>query len=428
MTLTPKGYQSRLIDKQFARYLKLFGAVEIRGPKWCGKTWTALNRCEDKVLIADPSNNYANKALAQLDPKAVLQGKHPLLVDEWQEVPGLWDAVREAVDANPDSGAYVLTGSSRPRETKKQPIHSGTGRIASIDMHPMTLTESGDSTNEVSLSSLFAEPDQSIRGRARYGLDNIIDLAIRGGWPRAINASSEDGALIAKEYIRSITTGDNLEIDGVSFSPDKLGVFLRSLARNTATLVSNETIRKDTATSNDPALSRTSFTDYLNYLKRIYMVWEQPAFKPNLRSATRFRTSPKRHLADPSLAVACMQAGPRKLKTQLKTFGFIFETMVARDLLVYSQCFGATLSHYRDNSNLEVDAIIETDDGYAAIEVKLGAAQEEEAAASLTAFEKKMIDGKEEAPLFKAIITGVGEFAFTRPDGIHVIPFGCLTV
>ncbi|MDR1185405.1 MAG: DUF4143 domain-containing protein [Coriobacteriales bacterium] len=428
MTLIPNGYRPRLIDEQFARYLKIFGAVEIRGPKWCGKTWTALSRCDDKVLIADPSNDYANKALAQLDPKAVLQGKHPFLVDEWQEVPGLWDAVREAVDESPETGAYVLTGSARPREAKKKPVHSGTGRIASIDMHPMTLTESGDSTKEVSLSSLFVEPKRPIKGRVRYGIDDIIGFAVRGGWPRTANMPPEDGALTAKEYVRSITMGDDIEIDGVAFSPDKLGIFLRSFARNTATLVSNETVRKDTATNDDPALSRTTFTDYINYLKRIYMMWEQPAFRPSLRSATRLRTSPKRHLADPSLAVACMNAGPRKLKQQLKTFGFVFETMVARDLLVYSQCLGGTLMHYRDNSNLEVDAIVETEDGYAAIEVKVGAAQEDEAAASLMAFEKKMVEGKEEAPLFKAVITGTGEFAHTRPDGIHVIPLGCLTL
>jgi predicted AAA+ superfamily ATPase len=428
MTLIPSGYQPRLIDEQFTRYLKVFGAIEIRGPKWCGKTWTALSKCEDKVFIADPSNDYANKALAQLDPRAVLQGKHPFLVDEWQEVPGLWDAVREAVDKNLGAGAYVLTGSAQPRATKKKPVHSGTGRIASIDMHPMTLTESDDSTKEVSLTSLFAEPERPIKGRAYYGIDDIIGLSVRGGWPRAANMLPEDGALMAKEYIHSIITGDDIEIDGVTFSSDKLGIFLRSFARNTATLVSNETVRRDTATNDNSALSRTTFTEYVDYLKRIYMMWEQPAFKPSLRSATRLRTSPKRHLADPSLVVACMNAGSRKLKQQLKTFGFVFETMVARDLLVYSRCLGGTLMHYRDNSNLEVDAIVETEDGYAAIEVKLGAAQEDEAVASLTAFEKKMIEGKEDAPLFKAVITGTGEFAHTRPDGIHVIPLGCLTL
>lgn len=426
MPLKPKGYRPRLIDRQFERCLKIFGAVEICGPKWCGKTWTALSKCEDKVFIADPSGGYENRKLAQIDPKAVLQGKRPLLVDEWQEVPGLWDAVRETVDSDAASGAFVLTGSARPRKTGKKPIHSGTGRIASIDMHPMTLFESGDSTGDVSLASLFEDPGQQIRGRSYLGIDDVIGLAVRGGWPRAVSMDPEDGAFIAGEYVRSITSGNEIEIDGMTYSAEKLGAFLRSFARNTATMVSNETIRKDTAVGDEPAIARTTFVDYMNYLKHIYMVWEQPAFKPNLRSATRLRTSPKRHLADPSLAAACMGAGVKKLKTQIETFGFVFESMVARDLLVYAQCLGGRLMHYRDNSNLEVDAIVEMEDGYAAIEVKTGAAQEDEAAAHLATFEKKMVDGGEEAPLFKAVILGTGRFAHTRPDGVHVIPFGCL--
>lgn len=428
MTLEPKGYRPRIIDNQLSRYLNLFGAVEIRGPKWCGKTWTALSTCMDKVYIADSSNNYATKALAEMDPQSVLQGKHPLLVDEWQEVPGLWDAVRSAVDAHPEPGAFVLTGSSRPHMTKKRPMHTGTGRIVSIDMHPMTLSESGDSTKEVSLSSLFSHPDQSVAGRSRHSLDDIIDLAMRGGWPRTADMSPENGALVAREYVNSITVGEDIEIGGIPYSPDKLGVFLTSLARNTATLVSNETIRKDTALRGEDTLSRTAFTDYLDYLKRIYMMWEQPAFKPGLRSATRLRTSPKRHLADPSLAIACLKAGPQKLKRDLHTFGFVFETMVARDLLVYSQAFGGSLCHYRDNAGLEVDTIIETDDGYAAIEIKLGINQEEEAAASLRRFAAKMLDGGEDAPLLLAVVVGTGEFAHTRPDGVQVIPIGCLTL
>lgn len=399
--------------------------MEIRGPKWCGKTWSGLNQSADEVYIADPANNHATRSLARLDPMSVLQGSHPLLIDEWQEVPGLWDAVRAAVDKNPEPGSYILTGSARPRSNET--LHTGTGRIVSIDMHPMALFESSDSTGEVSLRQLFDEPHSKISGRSRHQLDDIIGLAICGGWPQVVGRSVEDGADIAREYINSIVSGKDIEIAGVKHSPVKLDICLRSLARNTATVANNATIQKDTAKDTDKELSRTSIVDYLGYLQRIYMVWEQKAWQPELRSATRLRTSPKRHLADPSLAAASLKAGPRKLKGDLNAFGFIFETMVARDLLVYTRNLKGELCHYRDNSNLEVDVIIDLEDsGYAAIEVKLGSSQEEKAAANLLRFKRKMKEGKVDVPTFLAVVVGTGEFAHTRADGVHVVPIGCL--
>jgi predicted AAA+ superfamily ATPase len=425
MTLTPAGYQPRIVDAQLTRFLKLFGAVEIHGPKWCGKTWAGLNQSSGKVYIADPAANYATRRLARLAPASVLRGSHPLLVDEWQEAPGLWDAVRAAVDESSDTGLYILTGSARPRP--EETVHRGTGRIVSIDMRPMTLYESGDSTAEVSLRRLFAAPSQRITGRTYHTLDDIIGLAVRGGWPRAVGRTVEEGAGIAKQYINSIIKGKNIENEGIRYSSARLGVLLRSLSRNTATMASNATIRKDTVGQDSSGLARATVLAYLDYLQRIYMVWEQPAWQPELRSATRLRTSPKRHLADPSLAAASLRAGVGKLTRDLLTFGFIFETMVARDLFVYTQNLGGQLCHYRDNSNLEVDAIIELDDGrYAAFEVKLGANQEDEAAASLRRFSAKMKEGGAGAADFLAIVIGTGEFAHTRPDGIHVIPVGCL--
>jgi predicted AAA+ superfamily ATPase len=346
-------------------------------------------------------------------------------VDEWQEAPGLWDAVRASVDQTADTGLYILTGSAQPR--REETIHSGTGRIVGIKMLPMTLFESGDSTGEVSLRQIFDNPEAKISGRTSHTLDDIIALAVRGGWPRAIERPAEDGATIARQYINSIVNGKSIEISGSKYSPVKLAAFLRSFSRNTATLASNATIRKDTNGKNENELARATFSAYLDYLQRIYMVWEQPAWLPELRSATRLRTSPKRHLADPSLAAASLKAGASKLKKDILTFGFIFETMVARDLQVFAQNMGGQLCHYRDNSNLEIDAIVELDDGrFAAIEVKLCAAQEDEAAANLLRFSKKIQDGGASAPEFLATIIGTGQYAHTRPDGVHVIPIGCL--
>jgi predicted AAA+ superfamily ATPase len=425
MTLTPAGYKPRIIDAELARYLKLFGAVEIHGPKWCGKTWAGLNQSHDKVYVADSANNYATRRLAQIDPVSVLQGAYPLLVDEWQEGPGLWDAARASVDQTAATGLYILTGSAQPR--RAETIHSGTGRIIGIKMLPMTLFESGDSTAEVSLRHIFDNPKAKIIGRSSHALDDIIALAVRGGWPRTIERTAEDGALIAKQYINSIVSSKSIEANGSRYSPAKLEIFLRSFSRNTATMVSNATIRKDTTSKSEGELARATVSAYLDYLQRIYMIWEQPAWLPELRSATRLRTAPKRHLADPSLAAASMNAGVQKLKKDLLTFGFIFETMVARDLQVYVQSMGGQLCHYRDNSNLEIDAIVEMDDGrVAAIEVKLGAAQEDEAAANLHRFSKKIQDGGAAAPAFLATIIGTGGFAHTRSDGVHVIPIGCL--
>ncbi|MEG1434790.1 MAG: DUF4143 domain-containing protein [Gordonibacter sp.] len=425
MTLTPAGYRPRVIDAELARCIKLFGAVEIRGPKWCGKTWAGLNQSIDKVYLADPSNGYATRRLAQLDPDSVLQGDHPLLVDEWQAAPGVWDAVRASVDRVPESGLYILTGSAQPH--LKDTIHSGTGRIVSIDMRPMTLFESGDSTAEVSLRNLFDNAETKITGRSPHKLDEIIGLAVRGGWPRAVGLDPEDGALIARQYIKSIVSGKDVEFEGVRYSPAKLEVLLRSLSRNTATMASMSTIQKDTSGASANGLSRSTVIAYVDYLQRIYMVWEQPAWQPELRSATRLRTTPKRHLVDPSLAAASLKAGSQKLKSDLHTFGFVFETMVARDLSMYAQSLDGQLCHYRDNSDLEVDSIIELDDGrYAAIEVKLGADQEDEAAANLVRFAKKMEGGGVDSPVFLAVVVGTGGFAHTRSDGVHVVPIGCL--
>ena len=208
MTLTPTGYRPRVIDAELARCLKLFGAVEIRGPKWCGKTWAGLNQSVDEVYIADPSDGYVTRRLARLDPDSVLQGDHPLLVDEWQAAPGVWDAVRASVDRAPEPGRYILTGSAQP--LLKDTVHSGTGRIVSIDMRPMTLFESGDSTAEVSLEELFDNPGKKIRGRSSHKLDDIIALAVRGGWPRAVGLDPGDGALIARRYIKSIVGGKDV--------------------------------------------------------------------------------------------------------------------------------------------------------------------------------------------------------------------------
>jgi predicted AAA+ superfamily ATPase len=425
MSLTPPGYWPRIIDDELQKLLRLFGAVEVRGPKWSGKTWGALNQGNDVVYIADPQNDYATRSLARIDPASVLIGKHPLVIDEWQEAPGLWDAARFSVDQQSQKGLYILTGSSSPK--LKKPIHSGTGRIVSVDMRPMTLAESQNSSKEVSLKKLFDQPLERIRGRSNHSLDAIIGLALQGGWPETTRAPVADGMEISRQYVRSITEDDLDDDDAPQLSSAKMKQFLRSFARNTATMVGNATIRKDTAESEGAALSLDAISTYIDYFMRIYVLWEQPAWLPEVRSATRIRTSPKRHLVDSSLVAAALSLSPQKLKNDLKTLGFVFETMVARDLYVYANSIHGSLFHYRDNSGLEVDAIIELPDtSYAAIEIKLGANQQDDAAASLLRFISKMERSGASLPVFSAVVVGTGEFAFTRPDGIHVIPIGCL--
>ena len=426
MALRQAGYKTRLVDKKLSEYIKLFGAVSVEGPKWCGKTWTSLNHANSVTYIMDPSGNYSNKNRAELNPSLVLDGKIPHVIDEWQEVPGIWDAVRFDVDKKPGLGKYILTGSvTPPRESYK---HSGTGRIAVLRMRPMTLYESGDSTGTVSLASMFSGKEIKPFS-ADIDLGHLIDITIRGGWPQTLILPLKKAGMVSVEYINAILKNDLFRGDFSKRNSLKLNVLLRSLARNNATTVSETTLTADIGggqSNIDTTLSRKSVIDYIADLKRIFVIEDIPGWDPGIRSKTRIRMREKTVFADPSLAIAALGIGKQRLLEDLNTYGFMFENLCLRDLSAYAEFHGGSLFHYRDNGNLEVDAIIEMKDGrWGAFEIKLGEHQAEKAAQTLTRLKNKMISNGAREPSCLAVITG-GGLGRKREDGVYVIPVNAL--
>ncbi|MCL2787639.1 MAG: DUF4143 domain-containing protein [Micrococcales bacterium] len=430
MALTPEGYRPRLVDPLVERYLRRFGAVVIEGPKWCGKTWTGLNHASSMVSLTDPAGDFAARTLALTDPAAILQPDaasmglaRPLLIDEWQEAPALWDAVRHGVDQTPAKGQFILTGSATPAD--HQVIHSGAGRMARLRMRTFSLFESGHSNGTCSVAGLFAgEPP--VGALPNLTVAKIIDLALSGGWPAGMD---DDGPNLdlPLQYLHTLAESDVPHVDGSRRDPRKVAALLRSLARNNATVVSQNTLVADIARSDrDPAVTRATLARYLDVLARLFVVEEIPAWSPTLRSRTRLRTSPKVLLTDPSLVIAALRASPQALLRDLRTLGFVFEGLCLRDLAVYCTAIGAELFHYQDSSGLEVDAIIEADDGaWGAIEIKLGAHQEDVAASHLLRLRDKMLAGSLPPPSFLAVITGTGA-THLRPDGVVCAPISAL--
>ena len=421
MPLTEENYRPRVIDSQLSHMLLTFGAVCVEGPRWCGKTWASLNQAESVTYIGDPSGNFQNRRLAELDPSLVLDGAAPHLVDEWQEVPGIWDAVRFSVDRSKEKGRFLLTGSSTPE--RKGVMHSGVGRIGVIGMRPMSLFESGDSRGSVSLKGLFDGPLAAIP-TGEVGLRSLAELVVRGGWPDSVGASQESARELARSYLDLTVEDDASRVDDVRRDPHKLRLLLRSLARNESTLAKNSTLQRDMLEFDDETLAPDTVTDYLAVLRRLFILWEQGAYDPNLRSSVRVGKKPKRHLADPSLAAAALGIGASDLMGDLNTFGFLFEALCERDLAVYAQSFGGTLKHYRDAQNREIDAVIELDGGaWGAFEIKLGANQIDEAAAHLLALKRIMDrDGSARPPAILVVVCGMSSAAYTRPDGVMVVP------
>jgi len=430
MAVRKEGYKARLTDKKISEYLKLFGAVSVEGPKWCGKTWTSLNHANSVSYIMDPSGNYANKTRAAINPSLILNGKAPRVIDEWQEVPGIWDAVRFDIDKAPGFGKYILTGSvTPPRESYK---HSGAGRIAIIRMRPMTLFESGDSTGAISLANVFS--GKKIKPfAADIELTRLIDITIRGGWPQTLNLPVEKAGSVSVEYINAILKNDLFGSDFSKRNSAKLNILIKSLARNNSTTVNENTLTADydgenrSRQNNDEiSLSRNSVQQYLYDLKRIFVIEDIPCWDPGIRSKTRIRSTTKIMFADPSLAIAALGIGRRHLLDDLNTYGFMFENLCIRDLYAYAEYHGGSLYHYRDNSNLEVDAIIEMRDGsWGGFEIKLGENQIEAAAKTLKRLKHKMISNGTREPSCLAVITG-GGLGRKREDGVYVIPINSL--
>lgn len=425
MTLKPKGYIPRLIDEQIDLMLRSFGAVCVEGPMWCGKTWTSLNHSNSVIFIGDPSNNYENRRLVKINSEYALNGIRPHLIDEWQEVPSIWDSVRFEVDKTADRGSYILSGSSMPN--RYNIMHSGAGRIGSIHMRTMSLFESGDSDGAVSLSSLFTSGFKETMPKTK-SLENLIDLTSRGGWPGAMGLSVSEAMAVNEKYILTVSMRNASELDGKERDTRKMMRFIRSLARNESTVVSDRTIKSDMKEYDDESISEATVAEYRDVLDRLFMTEDQSAFNPNLRSSLRVGKTSKRHLCDPSLSIAALGLTPKMLFKDLRTYGFMFESMCERDLYVYAQSNGGKLYHYRDGKGREIDAVVELPDGrWGAFEIKLGTDSIDEAAENLLKI-RSFIESDPNGipPHILCVISGLSSSAYRREDGVFVVPITSL--
>jgi len=421
MALTEPGYKARLIDKKITGYMSLFGALSIEGPKWCGKTWTALNHANSVVYIMDPENQYSNREAARLNPASVLTGEKPLLIDEWQEVPGIWDAVRYSSDRTKDKGLFLLTGSVTPKENSY--VHSGAGRIGRIRMRTMSLYESGDSSGKISLSELFTGITIEA-GLSKLTQDKLIHLLIRGGWPDNIDVSEDSVGILPQQYNIALAETDISAADNIKRNPELVLHLLAAISRtNMYPTLIKKIVADVQARFGD--ITRQTVAGYISALTRLYVIEEVPQWFPELRDKLRLRKTPKRMLIDPSIAVSALKARPDDLSRDPRTLGGLFENLCLRDLMIYSESADMKLTHYHDATGLEVDAIVEFGNKWAGIEIKLGAHRVDEGAASLKKLESKMVTKGASAPAFLCVITGGGVLC-TRDDGIHVIPIDCL--
>ena len=420
-----KKYKNRIIDSQVERYLKNFGAICIEGPKWCGKTWTSSFHSKSEFLIGDPSNSFQNRQLAQVSPSIVLEGETPRLLDEWQEVPSIWDAVRYTVDQRGKKSQYILTGSSTP--DRKGVLHSGAGRIGKLRMRTMSLYESGDSSGAVSLKELCnGNISPSLTGDVN--LRDLIFFTVRGGWPGNLDASLEDAQLLPESYIEAIIDDDAQRIDEVKYDKEKMMLLLRSLARNESTTATQSKLLSDIKEYDDENIDRNTVAQYLDVFSRLFLLDNQPPFSSNIRSSVRVKQAEKRHFCDPALACALLKASPDKLLGDLNTFGFMFEALCERDLRIYAQSFGAEMFHYQDYHNREIDAVVELSDGrWCAFEIKLGANQIDAAAAELISLRDDIAKEKDGVPpSVLCVICGLSNAAYQRPDGVFVVPITAL--
>lgn len=426
-----KNYKKRIADRLLKEKLGYMGAVLIKGAKWCGKTTTAEQVAGSVLYVDEPSKKGQNQSLAKLNPNLLLEGKTPRLLDEWQVAPELWDAVRFEVDHRDNGvGQFILTGSAAPLNSndKEKISHSGTGRIAWLIMRPMTLYESGESNGTVSIKDDLFTNNSSFAAINSLELEDIARLICRGGWPGACIINSDKALKIADEYITAVTNIDISRVDNVKRSPEFTKRLMRSYARHQSTQASIATIYADIVSHDNESLSEETITSYINALKQLYVIEDVQAWNPNLRSKTAIRTSDTRYYTDPSLATASLGVGSKDLINDLKTMGLIFETLVIRDLRVYAEANDGQLYHYRDKSGLECDAVIYLRNGtYGLIEIKLGGEESiKEGSETLKRLSEKIDTDRMNAPSFLAVVTGVGNYAYRREDGIFVVPIGCL--
>lgn len=419
-------YKHRIADRILERKVLGKGAVLIEGPKWCGKTTTAKQLSKSILDLGDSSVLMQSSQLIEIGPKALLEGKTPRLIDEWQALPTIWDCIRSEVDRRGEPSQFILTGSSVLPEAEET-IHSGTGRFAYIKMRTMSLYESGESTGSFSLSDLFEGKSFEVL-QNEMDIDELAYLICRGGWPWATLIPKEVALDQAFDYVDSVVQKDIQRVDKIKRSPDRARLLLRSYARNISQQISYATIRKDMLANDASTLDEDTVADYVKALKKLFVIEDLAAWNPNIRSKAAIRTSDTRHFVDPSIGTAALRLGPKDLINDLQSFGLFFEDLVVRDLRVYAEALDGELYHYRDSSGLECDTVLHRRNGsYALLEVKIGGENRiNEGAANLLALAKNIDTNKMSAPSFMAVIIGVGKYAYQRKDGVYVIPIGCL--
>lgn len=418
--MAQEAYRNRLIDTLMKKHLSLFKAVCIEGPKASGKTWAAKQFSKSEIMLGDPSDSFSNRRLVSLDIMAALRGEEPHLIDEWQEVPAIWDAVRAEVDKDSRKGRFILTGSSTP--VRKGILHSGTGRIPSIQLRPMSLYESGESSGLVSLSGLFEDKFSGSIDTGSVLLSDISKYIVRGGWPAAIDFSAEDAVYFARAYVEGIIVED---IPRVVPSTDisKISRFMRSLARNESTTASRNTVRKDL----NGEISDDTANNYMGILTRLFQIDDILPYSPSVRSSLRVKQMPKHHYVDPSIPAALLRLNVKSLMNDLETFGFLFESLVLRDLQIYSAVNGFNLYHYQDYRDNEVDAVVEADDGaFGLIEIKLGTGDIEKGIKTLIKTNKALIETSGQGASFLCVISGLTPYAYKDPSGVIIVPLTAL--
>ncbi len=419
-------YKHRIADRTLERKVLGKGAVLIEGPKWCGKTTTAKQIAKSILDLGDSSVLMQSTQLIEISPQALLEGNTPRLIDEWQALPAIWDAIRSEVDRRGEPSQFILTGSSVLPEANET-VHSGTGRFAYVKMRTMSLYESGESTGSVSLADLFEGKAFGVL-QNEMDMDELAFLTCRGGWPWATLISRNAALDQAFDYVDSVIQKDIQRVDKTKRNPDRARLLLRSYARNISQQISYSTIRKDMLSNDASTLDEDTVADYVKTLKRLFVIDDLTAWNPNIRSKAAIRTSDTRHFVDPSIGTAVLRLGPKDLTNDLQTFGLFFEDLVVRDLRVYAEALDGELYHYRDSNGLECDTVLHRHNGsYALLEIKIGGEERiNEGAASLLALANNIDTDKMPAPSFMAVIIGVGKYAYQRKDGVYVIPIGCL--
>ena len=419
-------YRKRIVDTILQDKLEAKGAVLIEGPKWCGKTTTAAQQAASILRMDNPSEKEQNLSLAKINPLRLLKGDSPRLIDEWQLAPTLWDTIRYEVDQRSKMGQFILTGSAVPPDTKEI-THSGTGRFSWLMMRPMSLFESGDSSGEVSLKELFSG-NLDVDGENQNDIEKLAFLICRGGWPGAIDLNEKAALQQAFDYYDGVVKSDINRADGNNKNVERVKRIMRSFARNQGSQIANTVIANDILANDSSSVNEDTVHTYIEALKKIFVIEDMTAWNPNLRSKSAIRTSDTRYYVDPSIAVASLGVGPEDLINDLDTYGLFFETLCVRDLRVFAESLDGSVYHYRDNTGLECDAVVHLRNGkYGLIEIKLGGdTLINEGAENLKKLAEKIDTTKMKNPSFLMVLTGIGQYAYKREDGVLVVPIGCL--